>query len=385
MILAGLVSLGVEPEKLVKELKRLNISDFGIEFSQVNRAGIASIHARTKFPEEKKHRHLSDIEKIIVNSELADKIKQRAFAIFENLARAEAKVHGMGVEKVHFHEVGAMDAILDVVGACIGFEILEIEHFACSKIHVGSGFVQMEHGNFPVPPPAVTELLTGVPVYSTEVTGELITPTGAAIISTVCRDFGYLPEMSVEKTGYGAGTREYADFPNVLRLIMGKVEEEKTEKENQRGFPEKIDSKLQLLETNIDDLTPQILGFVMDRAFELGALDCWFTPIQMKKNRPATLISILCENEKKEELMNLLYTETSTLGIRLSEVKRDCLEREIRRVQTEFGEFDVKLAKFNGKIVNAKPEYDQIRDFAVKSKIPLRELEQKILKDLKIN
>ncbi len=202
-----------------------------------------------------------------------------------------------------------MDAIVDVVGACIGFEMLGIERFACSKIHVGSGFAQMAHGKFPVPPPAVAELLSGVPIYSTEIEGELITPTGAAIISTVCDSYGAIPEMTVEATAYGAGTRKYDGFPNVLRLIVGEsvADEPRTTNNDQ----------LTLIETNIDDLSPQILGFVMERAFELGALDCWFTPIQMKKNRPATMISILCETVKKDALTHLLYTETTTIGVRI--------------------------------------------------------------------
>jgi uncharacterized protein (TIGR00299 family) protein len=387
MILGALVALGVEREKLVEQINLLDISDFEIEFSNVDRSGISAVHAFVKVPHEHAHRHLHTIEKIIRDSRLSEKIKQRAIAIFTKLAEAEAKIHGIDVQKVHFHEVGAMDAIIDVVGACIGFEMLGIERFACSKIHVGSGFAQMAHGKFPIPPPAVAELLKGAPIYSTEIEGELITPTGAAIITTVCSEFGQIPEMRVEKTAYGAGTREYKGFPNVLRLILGDTEDELRItnyelRDNSDHRPPTTDNLL-LIETNIDDLSPQILGFVMERAFELGVLDCWFTPIQMKKNRPATMISILCEQAKREVFTGLLYTETTTLGVRIREIERDCLPREIVKIETEFGEIDVKIARYKGKIVNAKPEYEQIREIAVKFNTSFQEIEKKVLEKLR--
>ena len=379
MILGALIALGVDKNELVERIKLLDIADFAIEFSTKDKSGISAVHAEVKFQEEKTHRHLQTIEKIINDSRLDEKIKTRAIKIFKNLAKAEAKVHGIDAEKVHFHEVGAMDAIIDVVGACIGFEMLEIEKFVCSRIHVGSGFVKMAHGKFPVPPPAVAELLKGIPIYSTEIEGELITPTGAAIISTVCDEFGNIPEMRIEKTAYGAGTREYKGFPNVLRFMLGnqspKFKVQSSETKNQ---------KLIQIETNIDDLSPQILGFVMERSFELGALDCWFVPIQMKKNRPATLVSILCDESKREVLTELLYTETTTLGVRVREVERNCLPRQIVKVKTRFGEIDVKVAKYKDKIVNAKPEYEQIREAALKSNKSMREIEREVLGKLKM-
>ena len=397
MILGALVALGVDENELIEHLKLLDISDFSIEFTTLDKSGISATHAEVKVPPEHVHRHLHHIEKIINDSRLDAKIKNRAIEIFTNLAKAEAKIHGVDIQKIHFHEVGAMDAIIDVVGACIGFEMLEIERFACSKIHVGSGFAKMAHGKFPVPPPAVAELLQNIPIYSTEIEGELITPTGAAIIATVCDEFGNIPEMRVEKTAYGAGTREYKDFPNALRLILGETESDTDKKEltadfaDKRGFetknqePKTKNQKLVQIETNIDDLSPQILGFVMERAFEIGCADCWFTPIQMKKNRPATMISVLCAEENKEKLIELLYTETSTLGVRIREVERDCLPREIVKVETEFGEVGVKIAKYNGKIVNAKPEYEQIRQIALKSNKSLREVEKEVLDKIKEN
>lgn len=389
MILGALVALGVGQDELIEQIRLLDIPDFEIEFSTRDKSGISAVHAEVKTVDEKAHRHLHHIEKIINDSRLDEKIKERAVRIFTKLAEAEAKVHGIEIEKVHFHEVGAMDAIIDVVGACIGFEMLGIEKFVCSKIHVGSGFVQMAHGKFPVPPPAVVELLQNAPIYSTEVEGELITPTGAAIIATGCEEFGKIPDLKIIKTAYGAGTRNYEKFPNVLRLILGETDETNAFSEHQPERKAKsqasIHERLVLLETNIDDLSPQISGFVMERAFQLGALDCWFTPIQMKKNRPATMISILCESVEQEVFNELLYTETSTLGVRIREIKRDCLPRETVPVETDYGAVDVKIAEFNGKIVNAKPEYDQISKIAVKSKVPLREIEREILKKLEEN
>ena len=389
MILGALVALGVNKNEVVEQIKLLDIAEFSIEFTTRDKSGIAAVHAEVILQKEKTHRHLRDIVKIINDSRLSDSVKNRAVEIFTRLAEAEAKVHGIDVNKVHFHEVGAMDAIVDVVGACIGFEMLKIERFACSKIHVGSGFVKMAHGKFPVPPPAVTELLTEIPIYSTEIEGELITPTGAAIIATVCEEFGKIPEMRIEKTAYGAGTRDYKDFPNVLRLIIGaQIPDSKFQIEEKSGIWNleseiRNNQNLLLIETNIDDLSPQILGFVMERAFEVGCLDCWFTPIQMKKNRPATMVSILCEPSKREVLTEMLYIETSTLGVRITEVERDCLPREIVKIVTEYGEIDVKVARFKGKIVNAKPEYEQIREIALRLDKSLREVEVQVLDKLK--
>lgn len=392
MILGALIDLGVKSEDLFAKLKKLNVSNFDLTAEKVDRSGIAATKAKITLPEEHAHRHLHTIEKIINDSDLNETVKARAIKIFTIIAEAEAKVHGTSVEKIHFHEVGAMDAIIDIVGACVGFELLDIENFACSKIHTGSGFVKMAHGKFPVPPPAVAEILQSknAPVYQTEIEGELITPTGAAIIAAVCESFGAMPEMKIQKTAYGAGGREYKDFPNVLRLILGEVQSAKCkvqspsdDVQSQTDHRLLTPDHLLLIETNIDDLSPQILGFVMERAFELGALDCWFTPIQMKKNRPATMISILCEQEKRAGFLELLYTETSTLGARIREVERDCLPRETVTVETEFGAVDVKIAKFQGKIVNAKPEYEQIREIALQSKKSLREIEKEIAGKIK--
>jgi uncharacterized protein (TIGR00299 family) protein len=363
MILGALVAAGVRPQELKDQLALLGVSGYAVDFETVNRSGISATYARVQTAHEHAHRHLSDILKIIYDSRLSDNVKERAAKIFSRLAAAEARVHNQPIEKIHFHEVGALDAIIDVVGAAICFDLLGIEHFVSSALHVGSGMVDMDHGRFPVPPPAVTELLKGAPFYSTEIKGELLTPTGAAIITTVCSEFGALPELKLEQTGYGAGAREYEKFPNVLRVLVG-------ETKTQRN-----DVKLWLLETNVDDMSPQVFGHVMERAFELGALDCYFTPIQMKKNRPGVLLSVLCGEAERETLSDLLFSETTTLGIRSYQVQRRALERRIVRVETQYGPIDVKVAQLNGHIVKEMPEYEQCRQAARNANVPLRIVE----------
>jgi len=365
MILGALVAAGINAAELSRQLSLLNVEGFKLDFETVNKSGLSAQQARVHTAHEHKHRHLSDIRKIIGDSNLPARVKTRSIDVFTRIAEAEARVHNEPVEHVHFHEVGALDAIVDVVGAAICFELLQIERFVCSPIHVGSGTIKMAHGLFPVPPPAVTELLKGVPFYSTELKGELLTPTGAAIITTVCHDYGPIPQMRTEQTGYGAGTRDYENFPNVLRVMVGQTDSVSTTEE-----------KLLMIETNIDDVSPQIVGHVMDRAFELGARDCYFTPVQMKKNRPGVLLSILCDPEQKESLLELVFTETTTLGVRSYEVNRRALDREMVRVQTPYGVIDVKVARLNGRVVNEMPEFDQCREAAQRAGVPLKEVEE---------
>ena len=359
MILGALVELGVDRNELVRQLNGLNISDFEINVETVDRSGISATYVGVAVPAELNHRHLADILSIIENSSLSHTVKSRSSQIFTRLAEAEAKVHGIPVETVHFHEVGALDAIIDVVGSCIGFELLGAESFACSRIHVGSGFVEMKHGKFPVPPPAVADLLRDIPIYSTEIEGELITPTGAAIISALCDSYGEIPDVKVEYIGYGAGSREYTGFPNVLRLMIG---------ESRAG--DGASQSLVLIETNLDDISPQVLGYVMGRAFEMNVLDCWFTPIQMKKNRPATRVSILCREKDRESVSDLLYSETTTLGLRIQKIERECISREIVPVSTEYGEISVKIARRDGRVVNAMPEYEDVKRAAIEHQVP---------------
>ncbi|MEJ7617305.1 MAG: nickel pincer cofactor biosynthesis protein LarC [Pyrinomonadaceae bacterium] len=369
MILGALIGVGVDQRELLEQLARLNLANYRIDFEIVDRSGISATYARVRTEREHHHRHLSDILKIINESDLGSSVKERAGRIFTRLAEAEARVHNMDANRVHFHEVGAIDAIVDVVGACIGFELLGVDRFMASPLHVGSGMVEMAHGRFPVPPPAVVELLRDAPTYASNIQGELLTPTGAAIISTVCEEFGPMPLMRVERTGYGAGTREYERFPNVLRLMLG--HEEVGRQQQGRNV-----ETLLMIETNIDDMSPQQLGYVMDRAFDLKALDCYFTPVHMKKNRPGVLVSILCARDNREDLCQLLLDETTTLGVRYYEVERRALEREYERVETRYGAIDIKIGKANDRVVKAMPEYEQCREAAERSGQPLRVVEE---------
>ncbi len=364
MILGAMIAAGVEPRMLKEQLSLLDVPAYKIDFARVDRSGISATYALVETPHEHAHRNLSDILKIIYGSRLSSGVKERAAQIFFRLAEAEARVHNESVENVHFHEVGALDAIIDVVGASICFELAGVERFVCSPLHLGSGTVNMEHGRFPVPPPAVAELLKGAPVYSTEIKGELVTPTGAAIVATVCSEYGPLPRMRLESTGYGAGTREYEEFPNALRVLIGEKQPQVTG-----------DQYLWMIETNVDDMSAQVFGHVMERALEMGALDCYFTPVQMKKNRPGVLLSILCRPDNKEMLTHMLFAETTTLGVRSYEVERRALERELVQVETQYGPIDVKVARLNGHLVTEMPEYEQCRTAARRANVPLRVVE----------
>ncbi|MDX6578021.1 MAG: pyridinium-3,5-bisthiocarboxylic acid mononucleotide nickel chelatase [Blastocatellia bacterium] len=369
MILGALVGAGVEPRALIQRLELLGVSGWQVNFEQVDRSGISATYARVHTAHEHAHRHLSDILKIIFDSGLSDSVKDRAARIFSLLAEAEARVHNEPVEKIHFHEVGALDAIIDVCGAAICFELLGIERFISSPLRVGSGMTEMAHGRFPIPPPAVAELLKGKPIYAGEIEGEFVTPTGAAIIATVCDSFGSVPPMRIEATGYGAGSRDHHKFPNALRVFVGESDDTSSP----------VDETLLMIETNIDDISPQVVGYVMDRAFELGALDCYLTHTQMKKNRPGLLLSVLCQLADREKFLQMIFAETTTIGARSYEVARRALARETVRVETQFGPIDVKVAYLNNSAnngaVNAMPEFEQCRMAARQAGVPLREVQ----------
>jgi pyridinium-3,5-bisthiocarboxylic acid mononucleotide nickel chelatase len=365
MILGAMVAAGVHPQTLREQLSLLNVEGFKIDFETVDRSGLSATYARVETVHEHKHRHLSDVRRIIESSGVSDAVKELSLRIFTRLAEAEARVHNEPVEKVHFHEVGALDAIVDVVGAAICFDLMKVQRFVSSPLHVGSGMIEMAHGRFPVPPPAVTELLRGVPFYSCDLKGELLTPTGAAIITTVCHEHGPIPRIKTDAIGYGAGTREYENFPNVLRVLVGETE-----------VGDAAAERLWMIETNLDDASPQIVGHVMERVFELGALDCYFTSVQMKKNRPGVLLSVLCAPGEKEAVTKLLFTETTTLGIRSYEVERRALRRSVVTVETQYGPIDVKVAHLNGRVVNEMPEFEQCREAAIRADVPLKVVEE---------
>lgn len=370
MILGALVGVGVDQRALVEQLQLLGVGGWQIDFESVDRSGISATYARVRTAHEHAHRHLADILKIIYESGLSDRVKDRTARIFSRLAEAESRVHNEPIEKIHFHEVGAVDAIIDICGAAVGFDLLGVENFVCSPLRLGTGMTEMAHGRFPIPPPAVAELLKGAPVYAGEIEGEFVTPTGAAIITTVCENFGPMPAMKIEGNAYGAGTRNHQGFPNALRLFLGETE----------AAGAASDETLLMIETNIDDMSPQLFGHVMERAFELGALDCYLTPTQMKKNRPGMLVSILCRPADREKFLQMLFAETTTIGARSYEVLRRALARETVRVETQFGPIDVKVAHIssqaNNGTVKAMPEFEQCREAAQRTGVAVREVQE---------
>src|ERR1051326_671647 len=317
---------------------------------------------------EHTHRGLSEIRKIISAARISESAKKIAIAIFEALGTAEAKIHNLPMETVHFHEVGAVDAMVDIVCAAVGSEALGVDEIVCSPLNVGGGTVKCAHGTFPVPAPATVELLKHAPVYSSGVQAELVTPTGAAIVKTLARRFAAFPEMKIEKSGYGAGSREFAEHPNVLRLLIG---------EGAAKTEAKTTSELiTILEANLDDLNPQVFGYVLDRLLEEGALDAFGMPVQMKKNRPGTLLSVMCKPEDAGKLTQLIFTETTTLGVRRRDEVRQTLARRWENVRTQWGEVRIKIASMNGTVTNYAPESEDCRRIAAEHHVPLKTVMQ---------
>jgi pyridinium-3,5-bisthiocarboxylic acid mononucleotide nickel chelatase len=320
---------------------------------------------------EHDHRGLQEIYSIIDNSTLSDWVKETSKKIFYRLAVAEGKIHNIPAEQVHFHEVGAIDAIIDIVGACIGFELLGVKNFISSPLHVGQGFVNCAHGRFPIPAPATLELLKGIPTYSTNIEGELVTPTGAAIVSTLCTKFIPLPEMRVEHIGYGAGGRDPKDFPNTLRLLLGEVAKQHSYIQTAPTVQISSSETITVIETNIDDMNPQIFGYLMEQLLKQGALDVFYTPVYMKKNRPGVLLTVLIEQSHFENITATLFQETTTLGIRYYETNRRTLARHSAQVTTAFGKVEVKFASLANKIINVMPEYESCSNLAQEANIAL--------------
>jgi len=363
MILGALLAAGLDADELRADLDKLNLGGYELKIRRVRKQGFDAAKVDVEVTEEQTHRHLRHITDIIDASGLSANVKQRAKQVFGRLAEAEAKVHGTSVEEIHFHEVGAVDAIVDVVGAAIGFERLGFDRIVCSPIPTGSGTVTCAHGVMPVPAPAVAELLIGVPLAECDEVGELTTPTGAAILTTLAETYGPLPPMRIARTGYGAGNRDGANRPNVLRLIVGES----------IGSDAQTDEVVSL-EANLDDATGEQIGYACERLFEAGALDVCTTPIIMKKGRPGVLLSVLCALEKEADCRRIIFTETTTFGIRRRQCSRHTLERRSRVVVTRFGEIRVKLGILEGTVVRASPEYDDCAAAARRHGVALREV-----------
>jgi pyridinium-3,5-bisthiocarboxylic acid mononucleotide nickel chelatase len=363
MTLGALVDAGCSLEVLRSGLQGLQIPGWTISSEKVWKNGMAATFVRVATEEQAKHRSLSAILEIFEKSQLSESVRKNAAAIFRKLGEAEASVHDVPLEKIHFHEVGAVDAIVDIVGACIAFDVLGIEKFACSPLNVGGGTAKMTHGVLPVPAPATAKLLQGKPTYSNGVQRELVTPTGAAIVSTLCDTFGPQPRMTVSAIGYGAGSIELEGQPNVVRVMIGEAADKVI-----AGFDEEIS----VIEANLDDMNPQIYGYFLEKALAAGALDVYTTHVQMKKNRPGTLLTLLCKPQDTNSLMSLVFAETTTFGARTYRAQRRTLPRESVNVHTQFGDVRVKLSRVNGRILHVAPEFDDCRKLAVEKNVPLQ-------------
>jgi uncharacterized protein (TIGR00299 family) protein len=365
MFLGACLDSGLDAEVLLGELTKLKLGSYEFKPERVLRSGLAGIHVEVIVSGEQAHRHLSSIEGMIESSALSATIKERSRKIFRRLGEVEARLHQQPIERVHFHEVGAVDAIVDIVGACVAVALLGIEELVASPVNLGSGRVTAAHGSLPVPAPATAELLRGVPVYSSGVESELTTPTGAAIVSTLACSFGPLPAMTVDKIGHGAGSRDLPGHPNLLRLFIGN-------RDSKPGAKSTSSDEVVILETSIDDMSPELYGYLVERALDAGALDITCAPVQMKKNRPGLDIRVLAKPDRAETLADLIFAETTTLGLRVSTAQRRVLERESVTVDTEYGPVRVKVARRRGKIVNAAPEYEDCRRVALERGVPLK-------------
>lgn len=366
MVLGALVDAGADIGALEAELRRLKLDGWKISAEKVKRGAILATKVNVEAQEHHHHRHLSGILKMIDDAGLAPRAKERARNIFQRLGEAEAKVHNIPIEKVHFHEVGAVDSIVDIVGAAIGFELLGIAEFACSILDVGAGKVKTEHGLLPVPAPATAELLRDAPTFSSGIEKELVTPTGAAIATTLATRFAEMPAMKLTAIGYGAGSADLKEQPNVLRLMIGESLE--------RGAAESADAPVAVIEANLDDMSPQIYGYFVERALEAGALDVFSTPVQMKKNRPGQLVTLLCEAGSRDRLIDLVFHETTTIGVRTYEVQRRTLARESVAVETPLGNIRMKISRLNGTVLNASPEYEDCQRIATQKNVPLKQV-----------
>lgn len=362
MVLAALLDLGVSPSLFKKEMSNLKLR-VEIQIKETKRASLRGLKVDVRLKAKKSiERRWEDVESLVKKSHFSSSVKKNSLAIFKSLFQAEAAVHGHDFKEAHLHEAGADDAIVDIVGTCFLVEVLGISEFYSSPLNLGQGWVKTSHGVLPVPPPAVAELLKGIPVYSAWVKEELVTPTGAAIISTLAKRFIPFPEICYERIGYGAGARDFPNFPNILRAFYGKSEEFQAEK------------KVYLVETTIDDSSPQILAAFFDKAFELGALDVFFTPVLMKKNRLATKLTVLAETDKMDSLIQAIFKETSSIGVRYFPVERQVLERKIKKVGILGESVAIKVSCLEGKEVNVQPEFSDCLRLAEKKGLPLKEI-----------
>ena len=399
MFLGALVDAGVSPELLAETVAALDIGA-RLEISRVVRGGISvtkvDVYAngekdlpREAFWQQQGHDHahkhsrgrgLNEIRRIIEKAPISSDAKRTAIKIFETLGEAEAEIHNTSVEQVHFHEVGAVDALVDIVCAAVGAESLAVEEWVCSPLNLGGGTVKCAHGTLPVPAPATLKLLRDAPVYSSGPQVELVTPTGAAIVKTLSGRFAPFPAMKIEKAGYGAGTRDFPEHPNLLRLTIGEARPADVASPSPSTSPNESNDRITVLEANLDDLSPQVLGYAMERLLAEGALDVFSVPVQMKKSRPGALLTVLAKMEDANRLTNLIFAETTTLGVRRREEQRQTLSRRWQTVDTTWGPVRIKIANMNGTVSNYAPEYEDCRALAEAQHVPLRTVMQEAIK-----
>ena len=377
MLLGALLDIGLPEETLREQLAALPIDGYDLVIKKVVKSGIHAVYVDVKLihaddhdhadDHHHHHRHLADIVHIIDQSQLAEKVKSDSKKIFLLLAQAEAKVHGTTIDEIHFHEVGAVDAIIDIVGTVFGLHYLGIEAIYTSKLHVGSGFVQCCHGLMPIPAPATAELLINIPYYNGNITKELVTPTGAAVIAALGTDHKGMPENFIsQKIGYGAGTWDLT-IPNVLRMHVGEM--------TAREDP----SETMVVEANIDDLNPQVYPYVMDKLLAIGVLDVWLTPIIMKKNRSAITLSVLINDHLLEKVTQILFEETTTIGLRYYKTERTMAKREVVNVTLPWGQAKAKISSYHGKVCSITPEYEDCKRLAMEHDVPLKKVQQMIV------
>lgn len=368
MFVGALLDAGLKIEILEKELNKLNLSGYQLEVNKVLKKGISASQFKVKIQEKGVERRFKDILNILEESKLDEEIKNEVKKIFFKIAEAESKIHQEDIEKIHFHEIGGLDSIIDISSAVIGIKALEIKEIYSSPLPLGKGFVKCAHGILPLPAPATLELLKNIPTYSGGMESEMVTPTGAAIISTLTKDFGERPLMKIEKIGYGAGEREFS-IPNLLRVSIG--EKILSDRDLMDGY---VHDEALLIETNIDDMNPEFYDYIMDKLFSQGALDVFLTPIQMKKNRPAQMFSIIVYEQNLKEILEVLFSESTTLGVRIKEVKRLKLTQQNFIAETKYGKIKVKVGIFKEDIKTIAPEYQDCQKIAQQYQVPLKEI-----------
>jgi len=405
MFLGALIDLGADAAKLERELKKLKLEGYHLHIARKQKSGIAGVKFDVHLADDHDHKHdthhvsrithhehhhhhdenrtFAEIKRLIAKSKLSAWVKKKSVAVFQRIAEAEGKIHGLPPEKVHFHEVGAVDSIVDIVGACVALELLGKPRVLAAPVVEGTGWVDCAHGRFPVPAPATLAILgaRGVGVTQCDEPHELVTPTGAALLAEFVKNFGPMQNLVAEKTGFGLGTRDHQTRPNVLRAVLGKLSTLNLQPSTALDWET---DRIAVLETNLDDVSGEILGHFVETALAAGALDVFYTPVQMKKNRPGVLLTVLCAETEADRFSGLILRETSAFGVRRTIAERRKLRREFTRVKTPFGDVAVKIGRLNGKVVQAAPEFESCRKLAARAKVPLKRIYEAALKAAKI-